>query len=316
VTLSSPPPAAHASSRDERPVAVGRIDPSSGARPAAHLAFAALVGANITLSFGPLLVRLADTGPVSAGFWRLFLATPVLFLLMRWRGQSLSGLRPAMWGMIVLGGLFFSTDLAAWHLGILRTKVANATLFGNSTSLLLPLWSMVVLKERPAKVQVVALLMASAGVALLMGNSYELSPRYVQGDLLCLLAGLLYTGFLITMQHMRGVLGSWAALAASTAASALPVLLMALLLGESVIPQDWTPLLVLALSSQVVGQGLLIFALPWFSPLVIGLALLSQPVIGSLIGWLVFGEGMSVSDGIGAVAIAIALVLVRLPARS
>ncbi|MDF0542713.1 DMT family transporter [Sphingobium sp. H39-3-25] len=274
-----------------------------------------MVGANVMLAFGPLLVRLADTGPVSSGFWRLFLATPILFLIMRWRGQSLSGMRPALWGVILLGGLFFATDLAAWHLGILRTKVANAALFGNSTSLLLPLWSMVVLRERPAKVQVAALIMAAAGAVLLMGNSYELSPRYVEGDLLCLLAGLLYTGFLISMQHVRGVLGSWAALAASTAASALPVLLIALLLGEDVIPHDWTPLVILAFSSQIAGQGLLIFALPWFSPLVVGLTLLSQLVIGSLIGWLVFGETMSLSDSLGALAIAVALALVRLPER-
>ncbi|WP_419722957.1 DMT family transporter [Sphingobium aquiterrae] len=286
-------------------------------RPAAPpLAFPALLASNVLLAFGPLLVRLADTGPVASGFWRLILATPMLFLLMRSRGQALRGLKPALWGMIVLGGLFFAGDLAAWHLGIMRTKVANATLFGNSTSLLLPLWGMLVLRHRPARLQVAAFILAAAGIALLMGSSYELSPRYLQGDLLCLFAGLMYTGYIIVMQRSRGVLGSWAVLAVSTAASTLPVLVFAMMLGENVIPQNWTPLLILAVSSQVLGQGLLIFALPWFSPLVVGLTLLSQPVVGSLIGWLVFGETMNLTDGVGAVAIAIALVLVRLPQRA
>ena len=31
-------------------------------------AFAALIGANIALAFGPWFVRLADTGPVASGF--------------------------------------------------------------------------------------------------------------------------------------------------------------------------------------------------------------------------------------------------------
>jgi hypothetical protein len=41
----------------------------------------ALVGGNLILALGPWSVRLADTGPVSAGFWRLALAVPVLAIL-------------------------------------------------------------------------------------------------------------------------------------------------------------------------------------------------------------------------------------------
>src|SRR3546814_14803237 len=76
------------------------------------------------------------------------------------------------------------------------------------------------------------------------------------------------------MQRVRGGLGAWTTLGLSSAAT-LPVLLgAAVALGEVVMPVDWTPLVALALSSQVVGQGLLIWALPRFSPLVIGLTLL------------------------------------------
>ena len=46
-----------------------------------RLAFLALILANIMLSLGPVLVRLADVGPVAAAFWRLTLALPVLLLL-------------------------------------------------------------------------------------------------------------------------------------------------------------------------------------------------------------------------------------------
>ena len=37
---------------------------------------AMLLAANAVLALGPWLVRLADTGPVAAGFWRLTLARP------------------------------------------------------------------------------------------------------------------------------------------------------------------------------------------------------------------------------------------------
>ena len=78
-------------------------------------------------------------------------------------------------------------------------------------------------------------------------------------------------------------------------------------------PSDWTPLLLLALGSQVVGQGLLVYALGTIPPLVVGLALLTQPAISALIGWLAYDERLTALDWVGAFAIALALVLVRLP---
>ena len=45
-----------------------------------------------------------------------------------------------------------------------------------------------------------------AGAALLMGQSYELSPQYLAGDLLCLLSGILYTCYLILIDRARGTL--------------------------------------------------------------------------------------------------------------
>ena len=50
-------------------------------------------------------------------------------------------------------------------------------------------------------------------------------------------------------------------------------------------------------------------------PLVVGLAMLSQPVVSAAVGWFAYGEGLSSTDVIGAAAIAIALVMVRLPER-
>lgn len=277
-------------------------------------AFAALLGGNIVLSLGALLVRLADTGPVASGFWRMAIALPFLALLA-WRETG--GRMPprAAIGIAMAAGIFFALDLAAWHLGILRTKVANATLFGNCASLLLVMWGIFLARTLPRGWQAFAVLLAFAGSALLMGQSYELAPAYLAGDLLSLLAGVFYTFYVILMQRVRGELAAWTTLGFASAAT-LPILLgSALALGETVVPQNWTPLIVLALSSQVVGQGLLIWALPRFSPLVIGLTLLVQPAIAALAGWLMFGERLTAIDVIGGLMVGAALVLIRLPNR-
>jgi drug/metabolite transporter (DMT)-like permease len=69
--------------------------------------------------------------------------------------------------------------------------------------------------------------------------------------------------------------------------------------------------LALALGSQIIGQGLLVYALGYFRPLVIGLALLTQPAVAALNGWLAFGETLSAADVAGMALLGLALVLAR-----
>ncbi|HEX8467769.1 MAG TPA: DMT family transporter [Allosphingosinicella sp.] len=282
---------------------------------AGRFAFPALIVGNLILALGPWMVRLTDVGPVASGFWRLALAIPFLFLLA-WRQQS--GREPPPWSLVAMvaaGGLFLAVDLAAWHVGIGLTKLANASLFGNASSFVLVLYGFVILKRLPRPVQVAALVLAAAGTALLMGSSYELSPKNFRGDLFALAAGLLYTGYLIAVDRARKTMAPMPVLAIATAAGAPLLLLLSLALGQKVVPDDWTYLLILSFGSQVVGQGLLVYAVGYLSPVVVGLGLLAQPAAGAVIGRFAYGETFSLADAGGAALIAVALVLIRLPER-
>lgn len=290
-----------------------RIAPALPSAPPAT-ALVALVIANIALAFGPLFVRIAETGPVASAFWRITLAAPVLVAIAwssGWRPQHVGR---SIWIVVAFAGVFFAADLASWHLGILGTTLANATLFGNSATLFYPIYGFLIARALPSRVQGIALLLATVGAGLLMGRSYELSPANLVGDLLCLLAGILYTGYFILMARARETMAAVPALAVSTFASIVPLLIMALALGERIIPDHWGPLVGLALASQVIGQGMMIYALGKLSPLVIGIGLLIQPIVAAITGWVVFGEQLGTADLIGAMLVAIALVLVRRPA--
>ena len=267
---------------------------------------------NVALAFGPWLVRLADTGAVAAGFWRLALALPFLWLLARAAGQPVywPGNRLAL--AIAAAAAFFAADLAAWHAGIRLTKLGNATLFGNFASFAFAAYGLWLARKWPSHLQAVALTLAAAGCAALMAGSAELSARHVRGDLLALAAGLLYTGYLIIVERVRGQLKPLPLLFLASLFGAVLLLPLSLALGERVVPHDWLPLFALAFLSQLVGQGLLVYALGHVPPLIVGLALLTQPAISAFIGWVAYDESLTALDWTGAVAIAVALVLVRL----
>ncbi len=278
-------------------------------------AFPALLIGSSALAFGPWLVRLSGVGPVAAGFWRLALALPFLFVIAAMTGQAVHWPGRRLAWIAIVAGFFFAADLAAWHVGIHLTKLGNATLFGNTSSLIFAAWGLWMARRRPSPIQAGALALAAVGAALLMGSSAELSFSHVKGDLLALFAGLLYTGYLIAVQRARQSLAPLPMLFIASAFGAAMLLPVSIAFGEQVIPANWTFVMILALSSQVLGQGLLVYALGALPPLVIGLTLLTQPAISALVGWLAYGETLSAIDWVGAAAIAAALVLVRLPEK-
>ncbi len=272
---------------------------------------AALLLGNLALSFGVLFVRIADVGPVASAFWRMATALPLLFALARRDAVPLVVPQGRTAWLFLLSGLFFAADLGAWHIGILQTKLANSNLLANAACFLFPLYGFVIARQLPSRLQSVGLLLAGLGAGLLMGRSFELSPQYFQGDLLSLAAGVFYTFYLVVIDWVRRDMTAWSALFWTTLSCALPLLLFAVWRGEAVWPQNWWPLILLALCSQVIGQGLMTYVIGRMSSLVIGIALLMQPVVAAGIGYLLYSEKMGWLDLAGAALIAVALLLVR-----
>jgi drug/metabolite transporter (DMT)-like permease len=275
----------------------------------------ALIAGNLFMSMGPMLVRMSDTGPVASAFWRIIIAAPLLFVVARLSGDPARKLSGPLFWLFLCSGLFFAADLAAWHIGILQTKMANATLLGNSTSFLLPIYGFVVARVLPTRIQGWALALAAGGMVLLLGRSFELSTTNLWGDLLCLLAGVFYTGYLVLLARAKDSMGPWPTLAWSTVMSIVPLFALSKVLGEQIIPTNWTPLIVLAICSQILGQGLIIYAIGRVSNMVVGLMMLIQPIVSAVIGWQLYREILTPFDAVGAVLIGLALLLVRQPDR-
>jgi drug/metabolite transporter (DMT)-like permease len=279
--------------------------------PPRWLLLAALLAGNVALAIGPWFVRVADTGPVAAGFWRLALALPFLVVLARANGQRLTGMGAGTLALVALGAVTFALDLASWHIGIGMTRLGNATLFGNAGSLVLLFWGFLAARTLPGRLEWLAIVFALAGAAILMGRSLEISDETLIGDLFSVAAGLLYAVYLLTLQGARGQFGSWSLLVWVSLFGAPVLLGIALALGEPVWPQAWGPVVGLFVVSQLVGQGLMVFALKYFPPLVVGLALLTQPAIASLYGWLAFKEVLSGLDIVGMMLVGAALAVAR-----
>lgn len=258
--------------------------------------YLAMIAGAVCIGFSAIFVRLSDVGPVASGFWRLAIAAPVLlsaaWLRARRVGVPLAG--PTR-GSLALG-LFFAGDLGCWHWGIHWTSVANASLLAGFSVVFVGIWAWIVWNQRQGAGFLLSVAAALGGMVLLVGNGGGWNPNHVRGDLLTLLATLLYSAYLVVLTLERRRNAFLPTIAWSSLFSALFLLPVAALSPEPLLPasmQGWMVLLGLALVSQVIGQALITYAFAHVPPVLSTVSLLVQPVVATALAWVLFAEHLA-----------------------
>jgi drug/metabolite transporter (DMT)-like permease len=267
-------------------------------------ATAVLVAGGCVIGLSPILVRLTETGPAAAGFWRLAFATPMLALMARRAdGRIAPPSRPAL-----VAGVMFALDLGFWHYGIKFTSVANATVLSNLTPVVVTAFAWIFLGQRPRPLFVAAVAVAMAG-AWLMASGRAGAPGLDPplGDALSTTTALWYALYMLAIGWGRKRESASALMLWSSIVGAPLVLAGAALLGEEIIPAGpggWAACVGLGVM-HVAGQGSIAWAMGRLPTATASLVVLVQPVVAAVLGWLIFAEAVTPLQGLGgAVALA------------
>ena len=293
----------------------------------------ALAGA-VAIAFSAILYRLAEVSPSTGAFFRCAYAVPPLLLLAWLEDRKLTDVgrgreagtashgaagpppsrafRVRAWAW--LAGAFLAVDLIIWHRAIEYVGAGLATVLGNTQVLLVGLVAWLLYRERPSRAVLAAIPVAMVGVVLISGaledGAYGDDPGL--GVVFGLLTGVAYTGFLVALRHGASSGRVARPLADATLASAVLTVPAGLALGEL----DFSPppaaigwLLLLALSSQVLGWLLITVSLPRLPAVVTSVLLTLQPVMSVLFAALLLGEDPSVLQLVGVAAILAGLLL-------
>jgi drug/metabolite transporter (DMT)-like permease len=276
--------------------------------------FAALVAGASCIGFAPLWVRWSEVGPVATAFYRVGVAVPLLWCWALRERRSAALAQPAHTGWAVAAGVCFALDLAAWHLSIQFTSVANATLLANLAPAFVTLGAWIFLGERAGTRFCVGLVVALAGAALLTGASLRTDPDHLRGDLLGLLTAIFYGGYQLCVAKLRRGMGPGRVLLWSSVGSAPLLALFSAGLGEALVPQTvqgWAVLAGLAITAQVLGQGLITFGFAHLPASHSSLTLLIQPLVAALAAWRLLGEPLTLRQAAGGLVLLIGIAIAR-----
>src|SRR5215207_10437692 len=275
---------------------------------------AGVLGA-LVIAFSAILVRLAEVSPSTAAFFRCAYALPLLALLA-WLEDRRYGPRPLrerlpLWA----AGVMFAADLTFWHHSIEAVGAGLATVLGNIQVVLVGLLAWVALGERPDNRALAAIPVVFAGVILISGvigsGAYGDDP--LLGVIFGVFTAITYALFILILRQGnaddRRPAGP---LFDATLSGAVFSALGGILVGDI----DWTPgvesqawLVLLALSSQVLGWLLISVSLPRLPAVLTSIVLMLQPVSTVFLGALLLSEAPSAVQ-LAGVAIVIAGVAV------
>jgi drug/metabolite transporter (DMT)-like permease len=267
----------------------------------------AVLGA-VAIAWSSILVRLSHASPTTAAIFRCAYALPALGLIAFLEDRRFGRRSWRQRGVAVAAGVFFAADLILWHNSIEDVGAGLATVLANVQVVLVPLVAWAVLAERPGRQVLAALPLALLGVVLISGvlehGAYGRDP--VRGAVFGLGAGLAYVGFLLLLRRggadIRRPAGP---LFDATLVAAVVSVAAGLVIGDSRLVPVWPGagwLVVLALTSQVLGWLLISISLPRLAAAQTSLLLTVQPVGSVALAAAIFGESPSALQ-LGGVAL-------------
>ncbi|WP_406600840.1 DMT family transporter [Microvirga rosea] len=273
-------------------------------------AFAALCLGAVAMGISPIFVRYAsaDVGPFTSAFWRVFLALPLLYGWMRIEeAKAPAGTpRQSFPKVTIFAGLAFSADLFFWHLSILSTTVANATFFATTAPLFVVLVVWLVLKQKVSGGTFLGLVMCLLGGTALIGQSLQVDPSRIRGDLFGVATAFFFGLYFIFASRARTVAGAARVTFESGVITSAVLVVIALVFEGRLLPQTGqglAALVAMAFISHAGGQGLLSIALGRLSPVFSSLVIFLEAVAAALFGWLLLGEAITPVQALGGAAI-------------
>ncbi|BDQ34067.1 DMT family transporter [Pseudodesulfovibrio portus] len=255
---------------------------------------ALMLGA-VLISFSSVMIVLAGLPPDVAGFYRLMGGGLTMMAVLAWCGRlNLITPRILKWGLV--GGLFYAGDFFFWHRCIGYVGPGMATMLGNFQVIPLTILSVILLKERVTRLQLLAIPLALAGLYLMVGVQWDtFSADFRMGVYFGLLTALFYALYLFSLKYALAEVRADPLVIAAVVAVITGVILGSLAVGGGqsfVIPslESLAAISALALGCHAVGCFLIARGMQFVRGAAIGLILLLQPVLSYIWDILFFAK--------------------------
>ena len=264
----------------------------------------AIFAGSACFALTPVFVKFADVGPIAAGFWRMIIALPIVWIWFQFearrrpsREQHRRTRRNTIW--LVASAVAITADLSLWHSSFLYTSVANAALLGSLHPIVVAIGAWILFKETITRVFIIGLVVALAGsIAVARAGATEFSAVAL-GDILAILSTFGFSAYALTLKRLRQTLSTATIMLWTLTLAPMMLLPIAAIVGEQLVPQSangWVVVIGFALVGNVAGQSMMTYAFAHLPASFSAVSLLIVPVFAAVLAWVLFQESISMLD--------------------
>ncbi len=227
-------------------------------------------------------------------FYRLALSVVLLAIpaLLRER-EALRRLNRRDWLVLAASALSLALHFYVWIESLNYTTVASSTVLVTSSPFIVLALGYWLLGERTNRIGLVAMIIGVVGAVMVGWGDFRVSGSALFGDVLAFLGAVTVSGYTIAGRFARQKMS---ATLYSTVVYALAAAFLWLLMLPQRIPlapypaREWVLFAALAVIPTILGHTIFNWALRWVSATTVSMSTLGEPVVATVLAWLLFRE--------------------------
>src|SRR5262249_8758326 len=192
--------------------------------------------------------------------------------------------------------------------------IANASLLTMTGPIFVTIGAWLFFREHIGRGFLVGLIISLAGAAPLVASSFELSPEHLWGDAIAMSAAGFFAAYLLAIQRLRRGLQTGTIMCLTCLFSLPGLFAAARVSGEYLRPPSfygWFIVIALALSAQAFGQAFIALAMSRLPAPFVSVALLIQPFLAILLGWLILSQAATALHFVGGFVVLAGILISR-----
>tara|TARA_B100000927_G_scaffold283801_1_gene271948 strand:+ start:279 stop:1151 length:873 start_codon:yes stop_codon:yes gene_type:complete len=258
------------------------------------------------LSFGGLIVKSFEGSTLwQILFWRslFFTGVIIIFLFFNYKGNIFSAIvKSGIPGLV--GGIILSIGFASYVFAMYETTVANTNFIIQTQALFLAIFGYVFLKEKISKLTLTCIVLAVAGIIVMLGNS--LTPGQMTGNLVAFIMPISFAILILIVRKYPKVDMIPLQLVAGIFAT-----LIGLFMSPSIFVSSNDVLLGFTAGFFQVGLGFIFITIGARSTpsAFVGIIMLTEAVLGPFWAWMFANENAPLSVLIGGAVVITAVVI-------
>ena len=168
------------------------------------LAILLMIASSVVISFSGLIVRILEVGPLVMNFYRgMFLMCAVMVLLVvRYRGATIVRVISVGWSGII-AGIMLAAAAITFLQSLTHTTVANTLFVLAAIPFVTAGLAWIFLKERPSSATLITMVVAFAGIVIMIGEGFTIGAAY--GNVMALLTTLSFSIYAVLVRRNRQV---------------------------------------------------------------------------------------------------------------